>query len=108
MFIISTLDTTTGQITDPELVLIAFRLKFGDRFFYDFGHDEVTRFTPEQLQEIRKVTMARLICTNSNGKISKIQPRAFEMFDLPGNAMVSCTDTNKIPDMILDVFTIPQ
>ncbi len=42
------------------------RLKLGDRYFYDLGLDSRTRFTPEQLQEIRKTSMARIICDNTD------------------------------------------
>ena len=42
------------------------RLKLGDRFFYDLGLDDNTRFTPDQLREIRKTSMARIICDNTD------------------------------------------
>ncbi|XP_076087977.1 salivary peroxidase/catechol oxidase-like [Mytilus galloprovincialis] len=39
-------------------------LKFGDRFFYESNTD--VKFTPAQLTEIKKATMARIICENTN------------------------------------------
>merc|ERR1711902_271726 len=41
------------------------RLKIGDRFFYDLGLDQRTMLSTKQLKEIRKVSMARIICDNS-------------------------------------------
>lgn len=47
------------------LIGLQFRaLKFGDRFFYE--SDTNVKFTPEQLTEIKKTTMARIICDNTN------------------------------------------
>ena len=40
------------------------RLKVGDRFFYDLNRPE-NKFSEEQLQEIRKATMSRIMCDNS-------------------------------------------
>ncbi len=42
------------------------RLKLGDRFFYDLGLDRNTRFTEDQLREIRKTSMARILCDNTD------------------------------------------
>lgn len=69
------------------------RLKEGDRFFYtnpniDGGNNA---FTPAQLNEIRKVTAARLICDLSNDK-GLIQK---DIFKLPnearGNGVAPCS-----------------
>ncbi|XP_046556440.1 peroxidase-like protein [Haliotis rubra] len=40
-------------------------LKRGDRFWYELS-EAVTRFTPAQLAEIRKVTLSRVLCDNTN------------------------------------------
>ena len=76
------------------------RLKLGDRFFYDLGRDPNTRFTSEQLQEIRKTSMARVLCDNTES-LRSMQPQAFK---LPGssaaNALESCRSRN-IPSMNL-------
>ena len=42
------------------------RLRVGDRFWYETD-DPVTGFTDERLEEIQKVTLARVICDNSDG-----------------------------------------
>ncbi|XP_038067020.1 lactoperoxidase-like [Patiria miniata] len=48
------------------------RIKFGDRFFYENSE----QFTPDQIQEIKKATAARLMCDNVEG-LRKIQPFIF-------------------------------
>ena len=50
------------------------RERFGDRFFYDLK-DQAGSFTLPQLDQIRRASMARLICDNTN--INEIQPLAF-------------------------------
>ncbi len=55
--------------TDEEIFLFPLqfaRLKLGDRFFYDLGLDPNTRFSEQQLQEIRKTSMARILCDNTD------------------------------------------
>ena len=54
------------------------RLKKGDKFFYDLGVDQKRAFTLPQLDEIRKTSMARIICDNTDD-IDRIQPLAFKM-----------------------------
>jgi len=71
------------------------RLKTGDRFFYENGEDETTRFSLDQLNEIRKVTLARVICDNT--KITSI-PR--DVFRIHGPTE-SCDD---IPQMDLSMW----
>jgi len=77
------------------------RLRRGDRFFYEHGFDRRTRFTPEQLDEIRKTSMARIMCDNTD--ITRAQPL---MFRVPGegNDFESCS-SGAIPKLNLDVFT---
>uniref|UniRef100_A0A2H1V5D7 SFRICE_022997 n=1 Tax=Spodoptera frugiperda TaxID=7108 RepID=A0A2H1V5D7_SPOFR len=48
----------------------------------------------EQLQEIRKMTVARFLC-DVGDTVTQIQPRAFQRIG-PGNDLVSC---DLIPDM---------
>ncbi|KAF7496118.1 Chorion peroxidase [Sarcoptes scabiei] len=51
------------------------RLKYGDRFWYEVGKLPHS-FSENQLMEIRKSSMAGLICANTN-TISRVQPLAF-------------------------------
>uniref|UniRef100_T1IPA1 Chorion peroxidase n=1 Tax=Strigamia maritima TaxID=126957 RepID=T1IPA1_STRMM len=52
------------------------RLKQSDRFWYErFSEKEMVGFSPEQLQEIRKVTLAGILCENTH--ISLVQPLVF-------------------------------
>ncbi|CAH1635595.1 unnamed protein product [Spodoptera littoralis] len=62
--------------------------RFSDRFWFERG-DQFHSFTLEQLQEIRRTSMARLACDNAEG-IKYIQANAF-MNVKPGNMPVPCT-----------------
>jgi len=78
------------------------RLKKGDRFFYDLGVDRRTRFTEPQLSQIRKVSMARIICDNTDN-IDSVQPLAFKLATARANRVQSCT-RGSIPRVNLAVF----
>nr|CAD7602051.1 unnamed protein product [Timema genevievae] len=66
------------------------RLKKGDRFFYSHK-GEPHSFTSEQLHELKKATMARIICDNSDKIQLKVQsPNAFLTSDQSGNDPLSC------------------
>ncbi|XP_028026294.1 chorion peroxidase-like [Bombyx mandarina] len=82
-----------------------YRLKAGDRYFYDNGPDiNPGAFTPSQLTEIKKVKLSRLICDNSDGIELVTQPvEAFLRADLPGNELVAC-NSGRIPFMDLSRF----
>ena len=41
------------------------RFRRADRFFYEEGSDPLTRFTPPQLAEIKKITMSKVLCVTS-------------------------------------------
>lgn len=73
--------------TFSEIIADQFaRLRKGDRYFYEHGPEiNPGSFTPAQLIEIRKSSMARLICNNLD-KIAMfaVPPRAFIRPDAPG------------------------
>jgi len=74
------------------------RLKLGDRYFYEFeGHPH--SFSKPQLQQIRKTSLARVICDNAED-IHETQPLACVR---PGqlNNRVSCSDETRIPRISL-------
>ncbi|GAU88417.1 hypothetical protein RvY_01122 [Ramazzottius varieornatus] len=60
------------------------RTKHGDRFWYE---NKEAKFTKEQLEEIRKVSLSVLLC--GNAKIQQIQPRAL-LQDSPRNPVLPC------------------
>jgi len=78
------------------------RLKKGDRFFHDLGVDRNIAFTEQQLDEVRKTSMARIICDNTD-EIDRIQPLAFKMPTSKANAMRSCSEES-IPRVNLGLF----
>lgn len=51
----------------------------GDRYWYENGNTPGS-FTPEQLEEIRKSTMAKILCDNGDN-LRSVQPRAFILKD---------------------------
>lgn len=60
------------------------KFRQGDNYFYEHGPEvNPGYFIPEQLQEIRKSSLARLICDNSDG-IQAQAPRALLRPDVPG------------------------
>ncbi|VVC25042.1 Hypothetical protein CINCED_3A001808 [Cinara cedri] len=69
-----------------------FRWKFGDRFFYEFGNQPGS-FSLDQLQEIRKTTLAQIVCMTSD-----IQNTQRKAFNIPSNTnpLVSCGSIAKI------------
>ncbi|KPM04939.1 heme peroxidase-like protein 1 [Sarcoptes scabiei] len=71
-------------------------LKKCDRFWYE-NSNEFTRFTLQQLSEIRKVTLSKIICTNAD-EISLIQKRSMDLQDLFLNPRIGC---NSLPEMDL-------
>ncbi|XP_071477117.1 salivary peroxidase/catechol oxidase-like [Diadema antillarum] len=79
------------------------RLKFGDRFWYENANGEQA-FTLDQLQEIRKVTMARIICNYANGMrtIHSLVFRSPDQGPAPPGAETSFykfTRQHKFPDI---------
>ncbi|CAK1544357.1 unnamed protein product [Leptosia nina] len=82
-----------GRLLGPTLTcLIAdqfYRLKVGDRFWYETDDPEI-RFTLEQLHEIRKTTLAGIICANEE-LLDQAQPRVMEALSAT-NPLVDCKE----------------
>jgi len=78
------------------------RLKKGDRFFYDHGNDSNIMFSSDELQEIRKSSLARLICDNSD--VDRVQPFVMKLPFSKTNAYRSCDEEESIPRLNLNVF----
>ncbi|CAG9823543.1 unnamed protein product, partial [Phaedon cochleariae] len=82
------------------------RLKKGDRYFFENdptinpGH-----FTPEQLVELRKASMSRIICDNNDHILLRRQAKnAFKVPDVPGNEFLDCK-SDAIPRMDLSYWS---
>lgn len=74
-------------ITFSEIIADQFaRFKNGDRYYYEYNQKvNPTAFRPEQLQELRKASMARLICDNADHLALHAVPlSAFVRPDFPG------------------------
>ncbi|KAG9510118.1 Chorion peroxidase [Fragariocoptes setiger] len=65
-----------------------FNTKRGDRFWYELP-DQPSSFTPEQLREIKKITLAKLLCVNADD-LPTIQPWALRLPHPIYNARVRC------------------
>ncbi|KAL0851618.1 hypothetical protein ABMA28_007396 [Loxostege sticticalis] len=82
-----------GRLLGPTLsCLLAdqfLRLKVADRFWYETSDAEVG-FTIEQLAEIRKTTLAGVICANEE-LLDQAQPRVMEAVG-PTNPLVDCRE----------------
>ncbi|KAI1290128.1 Peroxidase [Halotydeus destructor] len=75
------------------------RNKLGDRFWYENGN-LLHSFSPEQLDEIRKSTMARIVCDNAD-TIDHMQPLAFLQSDPKWNPRTACA---KLPYVNLKLW----
>ncbi|VDI65106.1 Hypothetical predicted protein [Mytilus galloprovincialis] len=77
------------------ILALQFRaLKYGDRFFYE-GNTPLNPhpFTPQELEGFRPITMAKIICANTN--IEQI-PRDVFLEPSESNPLVNCSD---LPDI---------
>ncbi|CAH0407945.1 unnamed protein product [Chilo suppressalis] len=74
------------------------RFVVSDRHWYE-RPNRPNAFTAEQLMEIRKVSVSRLLCDNGD-KVSRIQPHGF-LREGPKNQICSC---NEIPGMDLNAW----
>jgi len=76
------------------------RAKKADRFFYEYIDNG---FTLKQLAEIRKASMARILCDNTD--IKQIQPMPFLTADTSNfNQFVGCSDGISVPRLDLSIF----
>ncbi|KAF6029143.1 hypothetical protein EB796_012540 [Bugula neritina] len=73
-------------------------LKYGDRFWHETD-DPTTRFTRDQLKEIRKVTLASLYCANVD--VTTSRPSLFLVQDV-GNEELACSS---IPSLDISKWT---
>lgn len=71
-------------------------LKKSDRFWYE-NDLPPSSLTTEQLSEIKKITVAALLCANTEN-LDNIQPKAFLQEDLYLNARISC-DLHQLPSL---------
>ena len=74
------------------------RLKRGDRFWYENGGDQETRLSLDQLRSVKRVSMARILCDNSD--VEEIQPLVFRTETIV-NKKQSCSDILSIPKLDL-------
>ncbi|EFX68245.1 hypothetical protein DAPPUDRAFT_330268 [Daphnia pulex] len=65
-------------------------LRRTDRFFYTNNIGQPTGFTSNQLEQIQKMSMARIICSNNDGTIKEIQPNVFRTPDELLNKRIPC------------------
>nr|XP_050848620.1 peroxidase-like [Vespula vulgaris]XP_050848621.1 peroxidase-like [Vespula vulgaris]XP_050848622.1 peroxidase-like [Vespula vulgaris]XP_050848623.1 peroxidase-like [Vespula vulgaris] len=91
-----------GTLSGPTFLSILleqfYRTRVGDRFWYESGDPDVA-FTKEQLKEIRKASISKLLCNNGDN-IQLMQRKGFEVVsDL--NPLVKCTD---LPDIDLSLW----
>nr|XP_040238911.2 peroxidase-like [Anopheles coluzzii] len=73
------------------------RTRTGDRFFFENGVG--AGFDASQLGELRKATIARLLCDNTEG-LRRMQPNAFLLPEADGgNAPAAC---DELPEVLLE------
>ncbi|XP_049772469.1 peroxidase-like [Schistocerca cancellata] len=77
------------------------RTRRGDAFFYDLSGRQ-SSFTADQLCEIRKTSLARILCDNSDG-VQQIQADVFHK-PSESNPLKQCTDTEAIPQLDLSAW----
>lgn len=66
-------------------------LRRGDRFWYENSESE-SSFTVNQLQQIRQITLAQILCKTVDG-LETIQPFVFLTMDTLKNQRLSCKDS---------------
>ncbi|VEN35325.1 unnamed protein product [Callosobruchus maculatus] len=85
-----------GSILGPTLTCLIsdqfVRLKYGDRFWYETDQNPAA-FSPEQLRQIRKSSLANIICDNSDD-LDVIQPKVMEQLG-ENNKYVNCSEIDR-------------
>lgn len=87
-----------GALVGPTfarmIALMYHEWKFGDRFWYETSN-EPAKFTPSQLIELSKVTLAKVLCNNMDDT-PLMQPNVFLTTKVQGNDLMNCSDMNDI------------
>ena len=65
-------------------------LKAGDRFYYENNFNPTAHFTKNQINELRRTTIAKIICDNLD--VTEIQLNPFSIPDHITNSMISCSN----------------
>ncbi|KAL6441885.1 hypothetical protein ACFW04_002349 [Cataglyphis niger] len=86
--------SVTGGLVGPTFACIIAQqfsnLRRGDRFWYENAESE-SSFTAGQLQQIRRITLAQVLCRTMDG-IKTIQPFVFLATDTLKNRRLFCDD----------------
>jgi peroxidase len=72
--------------------------KYGDRWYFENGHDASTKFPLNQLRELRQANIARLICDNTG--INKVTLNPF-LVESEYNRLVDC---DSLPSVNLNLW----
>jgi len=84
----------TGGAVGPLLACLIGQqfqdIKYGDSYWHETD-DKVKGFTPAQLSEIKRMSLAKLLCANSN-KLTEVQQDPLQVYHKFNNPMVTCTD----------------
>ncbi|XP_054263241.1 peroxidase-like [Macrosteles quadrilineatus] len=95
-----------GAMLGPTFVCLVgdqfSRLRRGDRFFYEEAN-QPSSFTQAQLEQLRKASLARILCDNSDN-IALIQPLAFVQPSFL-NQRVACSSDVEVPRVELHPWT---
>ena len=62
--------------------------KYGDRWYYENGHDKNLKFTEKQLNAIRRTTFAGILCDNID--VDHVQKLAFLKPNKEYNQFLDC------------------
>lgn len=89
LFEIPSKGASVGPIVSCLMAEQFSQLKNSDRFYYERGNLR-SSFSAPQLTEIRKASLARLMCDNNDGSLKSIQPKAFQVVGST-NAKVACS-----------------